>query len=79
VKVGDLVRYRNYPTTTIGVIIDAARTGSYIGVVWSVHPTSVDKGVTYHHRFDLELLETDKKCPGEKYSIEYITNTTTEE
>ena len=77
-KIGDLVKYRNYPTRTLGVVVDAEPTGSYVGVFWAAHPTSVGKGVTYHHRFDLEQVKEDRKCPGKKYSIDYITNTTKE-
>ena len=78
-KVGDLVRYRNYPEDTIGVIVDAARTGSYVGIMWSKHPWRNAQGITYHHRFDLELIEADNKCPGKEHEIDYITDTTTEE
>ena len=77
-KVGDLVKYRSYPTHTLGIVVDAAVTGSYVGVMWAVHPTAANKGTTYHHRYDLELLEEDRKCPGEEHAIDYITNTTKE-
>ena len=77
-KVGDLVKYRSYPTHTLGIVVDAAVTGSYVGVMWAVHPTAANNGATYPHRYDLELLEEDRKCPGEEHAIDYITNTTKE-
>ena len=84
-KIGDLVTRKEDPKHTLGLVVDAAPTGSYIGIIWTGGDKmirggafSYGDGATYHHRFDLVLIEQDKKCPGEEDSIGYITNTTTE-
>ena len=83
-KVGDLIKCRYNAKPQIGIVVKFDPGDPYLGVVWATDD-GLDVGsrttdtITYHHILDLVPLNEDKKCPGGKHTIDYITNTWTKE